>query len=624
MPKWLRSILIVILVLALLGGGTYGILTVLKNRQAGAVNVYPVSDLIMNYSWANQSETEGRVTTDKIQSVYISDTQQVTEVFVTEGQEVKAGDPILAFDTTLSDLELERKRLEIEKLELQIAEAKQRREEMNSYRVWSAPAAEAEPEEEMLVPVKHMPYLRGGDGSAARPYIFLWNDLCAYDDVFINSVLPYLPGVSRPTPPPVQPPAQSPGESQPPSAQPGTEPSPSPSVPVGGTEPSPTPEPSATPEPTATPEPSATPEPTATPGPSATPEPSTTPEPSPTAGPGGEAAPTPSPSPEPEKDPVVYVVFEQREEDALEGMVLRVWQMNFWRAEDNRPVFTLVEPMPGYDAWMDTDKEPAAGSGSGGSYGGGVYYTWSEIQQMKAEADQQIFDLQFQLKKAQLDYEIVEYELTNGMVYSRIDGVVKTLRSAEEALALGEPMVLVSGGGGYYVQALLGELDLDYMHVGDTVSVQSWESGETMEGEIVEISEYPDDGSSYGYYWSQGNSNISKYPFTIFLPEDAPLRENEYVFITFSRQNSDEESMYLENAFLRRENGQSFVYALGEDGLLEKRILQTGGSLWGSNTEILDGLDPETDYLAFPYGRDVKEGAKTEIATMDELYGVYY
>ena len=57
----------------------------------------------------------------------------------------------------------------------------------------------------------------------------------------------------------------------------------------------------------------------------------------------------------------------------------------------------------------------------------------------------------------------------------------------------------------------------------------------------------------------------------------------------------------------------------GEDGRLEQRWVQTGRDLWGSYTQIRGGLTID-DYVAFPYGRDVVEGAHTQEATTDQLY----
>ena len=52
---------------------------------------------------------------------------------------------------------------------------------------------------------------------------------------------------------------------------------------------------------------------------------------------------------------------------------------------------------------------------------------------------------------------------------------------------------------------------------------------------------------------------------------------------------------------------------------LEKRYIQTGKDLYGSYTQILGGVTLE-DYIAFPYGNDVSEGAKTKEASIDEFY----
>ena len=75
----------------------------------------------------------------------------------------------------------------------------------------------------------------------------------------------------------------------------------------------------------------------------------------------------------------------------------------------------------------------------------------------------------------------------------------------------------------------------------------------------------------------------------------------------------------LQSMFIRTDNGKSYVMARGEDGRLEQRWVQTGRGLWGSYTQIRGGLTID-DYVAFPYGRDVVEGAHTQEATTDQLY----
>ena len=163
------------------------------------------------------------------------------------------------------------------------------------------------------------------------------------------------------------------------------------------------------------------------------------------------------------------------------------------------------------------------------------------------------------------------------------------------------------------------------MRVGDEVTVQSWQSGGLYTGVITEISEYPDESGSY-FYYSEGNRNISTYPFRVFVDEDASLREGEYVSLSYDADaaNGDEGGgLYLYMPFVREENGRHVIYVTGDDGLLEKRVVKTGRNLWGSYLEILGGLR-ETDTIAFPYGRNVKDGARTRVADLAELNGGYY
>ena len=56
-----------------------------------------------------------------------------------------------------------------------------------------------------------------------------------------------------------------------------------------------------------------------------------------------------------------------------------------------------------------------------------------------------------------------------------------------------------------------------------------------------------------------------------------------------------------------------------DDGKLEKRNVKLGKVLWGSYYEILSDLGDE-DYLAFPYGKHVKEGAPTVESDISTLY----
>ena len=69
-------------------GAVWGGLTIARNAQRGDVNVYAVNECAMTDYWGDTSNTSGMVTTDKLQKIYISQSQTVKKVWVKEGDSV--------------------------------------------------------------------------------------------------------------------------------------------------------------------------------------------------------------------------------------------------------------------------------------------------------------------------------------------------------------------------------------------------------------------------------------------------------------------------------------------------------------------------------------------------------
>lgn len=177
-------------------------------------------------------------------------------------------------------------------------------------------------------------------------------------------------------------------------------------------------------------------------------------------------------------------------------------------------------------------------------------------------------------------------------------------------------MMVISGGGCYYVKSAISEYDLEKYPVGMQVRIMSWMTGAEIYGTIDEITDTP---ASNDLYWSE-NPNATYYTILIAVDSGSELREGEYVEVYLSAQSSQENTLYLSNMFIRQDDGGSYVYKRGEDGLLVKQYVRTGTVQWGS-TEILDGLTME-DMITFPYGKDVKEGAQT--VESDDPYSDFY
>lgn len=547
-------------------GAVWGGLTIARNAQRGDVNVYAVNECAMTDYWGDTSNTSGMVTTDKLQKIYISQSQTVKKVWVKEGDSVKKGTVLVSYDSTLTQATVERAKidydrqtenLEVMKNELELLKKAKNKEtlqkecddleaklknlkaaydkdEKHPYNA-DAPVTEGKitQAEPTTITVK------GADGKeqTATVYYYSWLSPSTIDEAKLGEILSNL-GVT----------------------------------------------------------------------------------------PAGDVLTAVD----------TYVVLVQRHGDKVGGYVESTWGMvimDRYTADNNEvdpPTqasksvsFRLLNNLPDfvdterkYDSKeiQDTERKLAIAQEL-------LDASMTQLDLNKAilEKAQAVKEQEVNLKVAKLKLDKKLAELGDGNVYAEFDGTVKAVRDPDEAYNNSEAVVELSGGGGYYVTGTLSEMDLGSVQVGDSVSISSWMTGAACEGTIVSIDDYP---TSNGNNWGDGNSNVSYYPFKVFVTEDANLQPNDYVDIQYQKDTSAEESgssLYLQSMFIRTDNGKSYVMARGEDGRLEQRWVQTGRDLWGSYTQIRGGLTVD-DYVAFPYGRDVVEGAHTQEATTDQLY----
>jgi hypothetical protein len=241
-------------------------------------------------------------------------------------------------------------------------------------------------------------------------------------------------------------------------------------------------------------------------------------------------------------------------------------------------------------------------------------YTKEELARMIRDKENDIRDLDLQVRKAQLELKMMKDAMEDGTLYAKKDGVVTVVGDPADPPSDGSPFMTVAGGTGLTVRGSISELMLDTVRPGTHVTLMSWETGEMFEGEVQSVDVYP---SSDSYY--SGNPNVSYYDFYIYS-EDAPsLPPYSGLQITFAPiDSSTSPKIILENAFIRSDAGGSYVMK-AEDGKLKKQYVKTGRSYYGYSTEIKEGITEE-DYITFPYGDGEKEGTAAEIAETPEVF----
>lgn len=261
--------------------------------------------------------------------------------------------------------------------------------------------------------------------------------------------------------------------------------------------------------------------------------------------------------------------------------------------------------------------DSSGGNLGGGSSGGDISYTKEEIKDMITEKENDLADLKLDLKEAQLEYDTMKKEIDDGTVTAVINGVVKEVNDPDDAASDGSAVVTISSEGNLYVKGAVDEFSYKSLKEGATVTASSWETGNDFQATVTEVSPYPTSGTYYSN--GMGNPNVSYYPFTAIIedpPEDISSGESVTIKFNKNQQIETEGSIYLPLAYVRTENNKSYVYLRGKDKKLTKRYVTTGQTLYNYVIEIKSGLKV-SDSVAFPYGKTVKEGAKTKVADED-------
>ena len=228
----------------------------------------------------------------------------------------------------------------------------------------------------------------------------------------------------------------------------------------------------------------------------------------------------------------------------------------------------------------------------------------------------EISDTDLSIKEADLKIKKVEQQLAGEVVKSTLDGTVKKVGDPAKGEVDGEPFIVVESAAGAYIQGMVGEYQLDSVKPGQVVTGMAYESQMGFQAEITEVSPYPQEG------YSSGMQEQSYYPFTAVIQDGQGFKANEMVSMDLPAEGGEITGIFISREYIRTQNGEEFVYKEGEDQRLKKQKVTTGRTFYGSTVEIKEGITLE-DKLAFPYGKNVREGAGVREASIEELYSMY-
>lgn len=579
--KKVKIALIVLLVLAVIGGGAA---FVIRKNDSKKVDVFEVSAIVQQI-WNENTSLDGNISSHVSQDVHLMEKGVVEEIYVQEGDEVTEGMPLISYDTTLVNIELEKEKLEKQKMELrkktlehEISELKKqtpvtarRGQGQNiggcetipvtswTFRPCTAAITEPTPEEtepgsEEIEGTTPGEETDNPEEAEAKAYDRLYKDITLEEEEVkeeIENAVPYK------------------GE--------GTEDDPymflcKKNVWIQGAF--------------------------------------------------INWAAGFGVSDEKENEPVVCVL-EVREEDKVSGRLLAAFLL------DGRQIAHKREPAEWYETRLgdivEENKNDENGNVDGdiGEYipDGDIIgsYTQDELNKAIREKENEIKNLVLDMKESDLKIKSVEKKAGEYVVKSTVNGVVKKVGDPLKGEQDGEPFLQVESTQGVYVKGTISEYMLDRVQTGQLITGFAMESGLPVEAEIKEISPYPQEGGYYG--WGR---EVSMYPFTAYIENGEGFKDMEYVSLQLPQEAVGVEGLYIEKKYVRSKDGKDFVFAEGKNGKLEKREVKTGKVFYGYLIEIKEGLE-ETDHIAFPYGKNVKEGVRIKRISQEEMYnGMMY
>lgn len=254
---------------------------------------------------------------------------------------------------------------------------------------------------------------------------------------------------------------------------------------------------------------------------------------------------------------------------------------------------------------------------SGGGDDGTDGTTMSREDAIKIQKNK-IASLKLDIEENNLKITKLEKKIKNKLVTSKLDGTVAYIGDEVTGSYNGDAFLKVKSKDGFYVTGTVSELMLDQMKEGTLLQCTSYNSG-SFEAKVLNVSDYPVNSSNTNY-GGDSNPNVSYYTFNAEITDRSlQFTDQDYVTVSLKSNKLAKGSLVVMKAFIRTENGTSYVYKDVKGTLKRQQI--TVGSIVNSGyyAVVTSGLKSD-DLLAFPYGDAVKEGAKTKEVTLDDMY----
>ena len=123
------------------------------------VDVVPMMNVTTQY-WGDQTYSSGTAASDSLQEIYPTTDKTISDIYVEEGQQVAVGDPLLQYDKTKLELDVESKDLAVKQAEIELDDAEKQLKKLQNTTPITTPKPGTPTDKPIITPTP-TPTLRG-------------------------------------------------------------------------------------------------------------------------------------------------------------------------------------------------------------------------------------------------------------------------------------------------------------------------------------------------------------------------------------------------------------------------------------------------------------------------------
>ena len=270
-------------------------------------------------------------------------------------------------------------------------------------------------------------------------------------------------------------------------------------------------------------------------------------------------------------------------------------------------------------------------------------YSAVELRKAKLEAENNLRSLTTDMAEANAAVEAAQKAIDKSVEKASLDGVVNMVEKSVAGVGIvsldappqeqqpvaaigeGQPMLQVSTYEGLFVNTAINEWMMGRIKQGSKIYVKDWDSGKYYPAKVTYISKYSSEAAASRF--STEDTTDSFYALTALIEQEGTkLSDGNSVEVSFVKPDDfegeeededDEYPIYLYKAFVVSEGDDRYVYKEDKNGKLKKQKIDVEGQ--ETETYIVNGGITSDDFIAFPFGDNIREGANVVEGSIDEL-----